>query len=138
MRISSASLIFSILALAGCDERPDDGRQAVSEEGMTSENADDGRVACALSGAEVFVRDCKIEQLNGGGQNVLIIRHPDGGFRRFNIVPGMGVEAADGAEVAEVSIIDDKMIEVAVGADRYRLPARMKASTASADAEGSE
>ena len=58
---------------------------------------------------------------------VLTIRHPDGGFRRLRITAdGRGVIAADGAEPARVSVIGPADIEVAVGGDRYRLPATVK------------
>ena len=39
---------------------------------------------------------------------------------------GRGVIAADGSEPAKVMIIGDGVIEVAVGGDRYRLPANTK------------
>ncbi|HEY0116883.1 MAG TPA: hypothetical protein VGB54_14305, partial [Allosphingosinicella sp.] len=38
---------------------------------------------------------------------------------------GRGVVAADGAERAEVTIIADDMIEVAIAGDSFRLPARV-------------
>ena len=53
---------------------------------------------------------------------VLVLRHPDGGFRRL-LVTKDGIVAADGAETAKVTPIDKGMIEVALGANRYRLPA---------------
>ena len=56
---------------------------------------------------------------------ILVVRHPDGGFRRFEVMrDGTGLAAADGAERAVVSL-HEQGIEVAVGTDRYRFPARI-------------
>jgi hypothetical protein len=58
----------------------------------------------------------------------MIIRQPDGGFRRFNIVTdGHGLEAADGFDKAKISIVEDGKILVSVGPDKYLLPAQIKA-----------
>ena len=58
----------------------------------------------------------------------LVLRHADGGFRRLALTQdGHGVAAADGAEQARVTIVDKAMIEVALGGDRYRLPATIGA-----------
>ena len=55
-------------------------------------------------------------------------RVPGGGFRRFVVAgDGTGVAAADGAEPAMVTIIDDDRIEVAIGGDTFRLPATVQA-----------
>ena len=55
---------------------------------------------------------------------ILTVRHDDGGFHRLLVTQdNRGVIAADGAEAARVSIIDPQSIEVAIGSDRYRLPA---------------
>ena len=50
-----------------------------------------------------------------------------GGFRRLQVATdGRGVIAADGADVASVKVVSPGSIEVAVGDDRYRLPATVK------------
>lgn len=86
---------------------------------------DDGKADCALGGSGGWARDCLVERAG----EMLTIRHPDGGFRRFRVLAdGRGLEAADGAEAAKLSIVDDKRIEVVAGDDRYRLPARMAGS----------
>jgi len=57
----------------------------------------------------------------------MIVRHPDGGFRRFRVLTdGRGLEAADGAEKAKISIVENDKILVSVGPDKYIMPARMK------------
>ncbi len=54
--------------------------------------------------------------------SLLIVRHPDGGFRRFELgVAGRGIITADGVEQATVDQ-GDGIVELSVGADRYRLP----------------
>jgi hypothetical protein len=84
-------------------------------------------IACALGGAAGFARDCAVERVREGNALVLVVRHPDGGFRRFEVLSdGHGLASADGAEPARVELRDDG-IEVAVGADRYRFPATIAA-----------
>jgi hypothetical protein len=79
-------------------------------------------VECALAGAADFAPDCTMEQVEEAGQRILILRHPDGGFRRFELgVPDRGIITADGVEQAEV-IRAQGQVELRVGADRYRLP----------------
>lgn len=103
------------LMLAACDAGPS---SIVGD----PEKGDDGHVACLIDGQSAWTRDCRYDQ----DGEILTLRHPDGGFRRFRIVgDGRGLEPADGAEGARIAIVDDGMIEVAVGADRYRLPASM-------------
>ena len=57
---------------------------------------------------------------------ILTVHRPDGGFHRLLVKPGYGVVAADGAEEAKVTIVGANEIEVAIGGDRYRLPATVK------------
>ncbi len=79
-------------------------------------------VECALAGAASFAPDCSMELHEDADGRAVIVRHPDGGFRRFQLgVPGRGLITADGMEQAEV-IPEDGVVEVQVGADRYRLP----------------
>lgn len=81
------------------------------------------KTLCAPAGAADFERICDRELEDG----VLTIRHPDGGFRRFEIVSdGRGLVAADGAAPARVSTVGSDMIEVSIEADRYRLPAKVE------------
>lgn len=102
-----------VLLLAGC-----------SPEATNASPADeDALIECALAGAAGFARDCAVERIRERDTVFLTVRHPDGGFRRFEVLrDGRGLAAADGAERAEVSLREGG-IEVAVGADRYRFPA---------------
>jgi hypothetical protein len=85
----------------------------------------DDRIACAVGGADAFARACQVERREVDGLPILVVHHPNGGFRRFEVMrDGTGLAAADGAERAVVSLFEQG-IEVAVGTDRYRFPARI-------------
>ena len=61
---------------------------------------------------------------------MLVIHHPDGGFRRFRVLTdGHGLEAADGFDKAQISIVEDGRILVSVGPDQYLLPAQIRSAT---------
>ena len=103
------------LALAACG----------SNENQRDPNAE--VVECALDGAADYAKDCTIER-NGSEEGlVLTIGREDKGYRRFVVTKdGTGVRAADGAEAATIAIVDNGMVDVTVGKDRYRLPATIK------------
>ena len=124
-RISSVLLLT---ALAACGETKTDTKVLAKVEArQAAEAADDGRVQCAPDAAEAFTRVCAIERAETDRGVVLTVRHPDGGFRRLLVTTdGRGVIAADGAEPAEVTLVGQDEIEVAIGNDHYRLPATMK------------
>ncbi|WP_374138870.1 MULTISPECIES: hypothetical protein [unclassified Sphingomonas] len=82
------------------------------------------RITCAIAPASALTRTCIVETAQDADGQLLTIRHPDGGFRRLRVTTdGRGVIAADGAEVAIVKLVSDYEIEVAIGGDRYMLPA---------------
>lgn len=122
-RIGCALVLLG--ALAGCGEQaPSTQRQAgaVAE----AEPVDDGKADCALNGSHEWAHDCAVERAG----KMLTLRHPNGGFRRFRVLDdGRGLEAADGAESAKLTILDDRRIEVVAGSDRYRLPAQIGATS---------
>lgn len=125
MRISR--VVAFILLLSACDNRPDNSVLAEAEQRAADQAIDDGKIECAINGNSNFTRDCFIERLSGEGRVTMIIRHPDGGFRRFNILTdGHGLEAADGFDKAQVSIVEDGKIMVSVGSDKYLLSAQIK------------
>lgn len=124
MRISSICIL--LLAVSACG-RPDNEVLAEAEERAASQKPDDGRIECAINGSASFSRDCETERLEGEDGVTLIVRHPDGGFRRFRVLTdGRGLEAADGSEPANISILEDDKIQVSIGPDKYILSARMK------------
>ncbi|WP_408591486.1 hypothetical protein [Novosphingobium sp.] len=80
-------------------------------------------IDCALGESHPFLGECRVEVAG----RVLVVHHPDGGFRRFQRVDdGRGVIVADGAEPAKVRWISGGILEVAVGQDRYRFPATVR------------
>ncbi|WP_369412047.1 hypothetical protein [Hephaestia mangrovi] len=111
------------LALAACDSANRQGDQSA---------ADRGEIDCAPQGAAAFKRACTLDRVSGGDGLTLVVHNPDGGFHRLLVTTdGRGVVAADGAEKAKVTIIGPGQIEVAVGGDRYHLPATVKGQSAS-------
>jgi hypothetical protein len=84
------------------------------------------RIECAVDGATSFARVCTVER-TAGPDVLFTLRSPNGSFRRLaKTSDGRGVMAADGAEPATVRVIGPALIEVSIGADRYRLPATVK------------
>lgn len=119
-------LALSLLLTAGACEQAAIQGQAMAEVNASSERdaVDDEWVECAPGGATDFTRVCSVDRTRTDGGLVLTMRHPDGGFRRLLVTKdGRGVAAADGAEPAEVTLVDQDEIEVTIGNDHYRLPA---------------
>jgi hypothetical protein len=131
-----ASLMLLTASLAACDISPTANQSALAEAETQarSEAADDGKIDCMPAGETAFLRACDIERgRDEAGAATLTIRHPDGGFRRLLVTnDGRGVIAADGAEQAVVTTISPREIEVALGGNRYRLPATVKPGAATA------
>jgi len=122
MRISSALLLT--FALAACGQR---SAPAETVENTVAQPTADDRIECATAGAD-FARDCTVERTETADGLILTVRHPDNGFHRLLVVKdGRGVIAADGAESAKVTLLDNGRIAVAIGGYRYRLPAIVKA-----------
>lgn len=96
------------------------------------EEAPKGRgIDCALGGSNKFLPECFVEDSRIGGRRFLTVRNKSGAFRRFEMVnDGRGVVAADGADEAAAKWSAEGVLEVAVGGDRYRFPARMKSDAA--------
>lgn len=93
-------------------------------------NADAEEVVCAIGPDSEFRADCRAERVTVAGEQQIVVRHPDGSFRRFTLLPdGAGVEAADGADVATQALAGGTL-EVTVAGDRYRFPARPVAEDA--------
>jgi hypothetical protein len=105
--------VFAGVMLAGCKrEAPVDPASLID---------------CQPDGASAFARECAVERTESPDGAILTLRHADGRFRRLLVTKdGQGVTAADGAEPAEVRMSGDRHIEVNLGGDRYRLPAKPK------------
>jgi hypothetical protein len=105
LRTSSALL----LTLAACSGK---GSQAEAE-----------RIACALADAKTFTSACEVERSSLNGKSSVIIRHPDGSFRRFEVLSdGRSLATADGADPVEITA-NGNDTEITVGDDHYLLPA---------------
>ena len=116
--------LLALIALAGCDRAPDNGDLAEAEARGSREAAENGRIECALEGAKLFDRTCTVDEMSGADGTILVVGRANVGYRRLQITTdGRGVVSADGAEPAKISITGNNMIEVAIGHDRYRLPA---------------
>jgi len=116
--------LTGLLLLAACGGAPDNGDLAEAEARGSREAAAEGRIECALEGAKLFDRTCTVEEISGADGTVLVVGRANVGYRRLQIATdGRGVVSADGAEPAKVTIVGDGVIEVAIGSDRYRLPA---------------
>src|SRR3546814_16710165 len=86
----------------------------------------DGKLYCAVDGANELTQSCTLERIDGPEGHVLVLHHPGGGFRRFRIVSdGRGVIPADRAEQAQLALAGDNMIDVKVANDRYRFTATL-------------
>ena len=114
-----AFLLIPLFAMAGC--------QKAAEAPAATVEAD-GRIDCRIGADNQFQRFCSLQRERTGQGLILTVKKPDGGFRRLLATrDGRGVTAADGAEPAQVSIVGDNMIEVAIAGDSFRLPARIGA-----------
>ena len=115
------------LALSACGRDPD--ADLLAAEGQTAEEAAlQGKVECALAGSADFNRNCTTERVSGAEGQMLVVRHPDGGFRRFKILTdGRGLTPADGIDPDfKIKVLVNGMIEVRSVDDTYRLPAAIK------------
>lgn len=134
-RISSGVLLLTLAACSASPEAPAGSGSAfdnaLAQAGSDAEN--DGRIVCAPAGNAAFSRQCTLDRVQSAEGLILTVHKPDGGFHRLLVVKdGRGVVAADGAEAAKVTIVADHQIEVAIGGDRFRLPATMKGKGAKA------
>lgn len=127
MRIFSGLVTIFLVTACG---KPDNEVLAEAEERAAAQAPDDGKIECAINGDPNFTRGCETERLSDEDGTTLIIRHPDGGFRRLNVLTdGRGLEAADGAEKAKIEIVEAGKIRVSVGSDIYVIPAKVKSDS---------
>ena len=129
-RISSGILLLTLAACSSGSQAPAGSGNSEFDNALaqaSSDADDDGRIVCAPAGNAAFSRQCTLDRAQTAEGLVLTVHKPDGGFRRLLVVKdGRGVIAADGAEAAKVTIVENNQIEVAIGGDRFRLPATIK------------
>ena len=133
MFMRTFSALASLLALGACSEaKTDHAVLANYEAEQKAASVEDGRILCAQGEGSDFARTCTVDREQGEDGLILTVRHPDGAFHRLLVTrDGRGVVAADGAETAQVTLRGAGEIEVALGGDRYRLPATVKPRPAS-------
>lgn len=107
LRISSATLLLLLLS-AACGDGP---ATAVAQGDPAA------HVACAHGAAPETT--CRLEH----DGEILVIRRPDGGFRRFEIGGDGLPHTADGADDAAVGRQANGSLTVRIGDDRYRFAA---------------
>ncbi|MAC11780.1 MAG: hypothetical protein CMN74_06060, partial [Sphingorhabdus sp.] len=78
--------IISIFLLAACSGQPDNETLAKAEAEQGAMQADNGRIDCALDGAETFSRECTTDRISGPDRELLIIQHPDGNINTNNLL----------------------------------------------------
>lgn len=119
---------LALLALAACSAGE---TQPLAEEGAEA-------VLCAIGPGSEFRADCRMERATVDGERHLVVRHPDGSFRRFlALSDGSGVSVVDGADVATQELDGDALV-VTVAADRYRFPARRLPDPETPDSENGD
>jgi hypothetical protein len=115
--------VLLTLLLAGCGGGNADA-PAIANGGVDPSAAAGNRLPCAGTPDAALAADCTVEEIASNDGSILTLRQPDGGFHRLLVTrDGRGVIAADGAEVAKVTVVDANTIDVAIGGARYRLPA---------------
>jgi hypothetical protein len=83
-------------------------------------------ISCAVDGVKEYKPVCAAERDRQGDTLFLVVHHPNGAFRRFEVLKdGRGLATADGADTAQTGI-SSAMLEVTVDNDRYRFPATVK------------
>jgi len=96
------------------------GPDATATSTPTAAPGGGAQVSCATNGALTYSDSCTVERIIVNGTPVLVVRHADGGFRRFDVLAGGTLAEADGAVRATV-LRSGATLEVTIGSDRYRL-----------------
>ncbi|RDC60091.1 hypothetical protein HME9302_01290 [Alteripontixanthobacter maritimus] len=118
-----ASVALALTLVACSQSETEQAREADAERVAALE-----RIECAIGEGSQFAAICTIEEVASDDGAQVVVRHPDGGLRRFDRLPdGKGLAAADGADTAAQSYADG-MLEIAIDGDRYRFPARAKSA----------
>lgn len=125
-----SALLLPVLFLAACsggEEAQAVASGAEGEPAAAAETPEDNSVACALGGATTFGRTCTREIAREELGEVWIVRHPDGGFRRFVLIDGgTKIATADGDKEVVTKRVGSEL-EVRVEGDAYRFPAAPEA-----------
>lgn len=112
MRISDLCALAALAGLNACSDPPAQGQ---AEPGAQA-------IDCIVSGSPAAQR-CMVERRANSDGKLLIVRHPDGGFRRFRqAADGAGLVALDGADAVSQQF-GGGVLTLSVAGDRYDFPA---------------
>jgi hypothetical protein len=114
--------LLLILLLSACGDSDDAPKDVLAVAPKGAERSE-----CAVGGEQAFAPVCAVDRAQSPEGLTLTVRSPNGSFRRLLVTKdGRGVISADGVERAVVTPVGADRIEVAIGGDRYRLPATVK------------
>jgi hypothetical protein len=126
--VAAALALGLTVAAVACSQGGDSGSPDPGPGGNASPTptatGNTASLSCAVNGAFAFTDGCTAERVLVDGAPVLVIRHADGGFRRFDVLPGGTLAEADGALRAAV-VRNGSTLEVTIDSDRYRLDASL-------------
>ena len=116
MNVRALACVAALTAAAGCSKAEDVPPVGEGEE----------KIACAIGGAAELKEVCSVERTKAGDILQLVVHHPDGGFRRFEVrSDGSGLAPADGADDAQ-RVAGDGTLDLTVSGDTYRFPASIE------------
>jgi hypothetical protein len=127
--------LLPLFLLVACGDAEEPAEQSANATGAGTKDAPvaailaEGaeRIECAMAGVETFASACTVERRQSQEGLTLILRAPNGSFRRLLVTKdGRGVVAADGAVPAIVTPVGPNRIDVEIAGDRYRLPATVR------------
>lgn len=114
--------LLTALLLCACGKSEDAPKDVLASAPKGAE-----RIECAVAGSQDFQPVCAVDRAQSPEGLTLTLRGPSGSFRRLLVTKdGRGVVAADGVEQATVTPLGSDRIEVAIGGERFRLPATVK------------
>jgi hypothetical protein len=111
-------VLFGAFALSACGSGDSADPVAAPE--------DEGAIDCRVRGDDSFERSCTLEAHESEVGRTLVLRYPDGGFRRLLVADDGAIVAADGAERALTTEREDGRIQVSLGGDDFLLPASVR------------
>lgn len=86
--------------------------------GASSQKETGQKIDCFVNGAGGLAQACTLEPVNATS---FIVRHPDGGFRRF-VYSRDGKLTTDGAEQPFLSQEGEGVMQLSISGNVYRLP----------------
>lgn len=128
MFLPTSSGLAGLLVLSACggEGTSSPGSFLSPQPGATTAAAGPA-LLCAIGPGAELQSGCSIERAPGSG--VIVINHPDGGFRRLIRDPASGeLAAADGSATLIREAGPAGEVRFSLGGDRYRIPATLLAA----------